>query len=85
MVEYPYDYLRGYEKGKEDGQKGERQLLLQLIASLTLCDHQGDVADVINSALKKVGLELEWDTWSDLRHKLHELGITTLHGTTIGG
>ena len=60
-----------------------RELLLQFIASLTLCDHMGDVAGDIEKVLKEMGLTFEWDDLDDLRTKLGEMGVTTLYGTKI--
>lgn len=60
-----------------------RNLILQFIASLTLCDHMGDVADDIARVLKEAGLKLDYDDLTDLGHKLGKLGITTLYGTQL--
>lgn len=61
----------------------ERMVLLQLIASLTLCDHMGDVSNDIEEALRQIGVDLSWDTLDDLRQALHTRGITTLYGTSL--
>lgn len=62
-----------------------RDLVLQLIASLTIADHMGDVAEDIVEALKRLGLgDLEWQDLSDLGMELGKLGVTTLHGTSLG-
>lgn len=58
--------------------------LLQLIGSLTLCDHMGDVADDIKTVLETMGVELKWNTLYDLGKKLGAMGITTLYGTELG-
>lgn len=60
-----------------------RRVLLELIGSLTLCDHMGDAADDINKALKMIGLKIEWDDLSDLGTKLGKMGVTTLWGTSL--
>lgn len=61
-----------------------KNLLLQFIASLTLCDHMGDVADDIIVVLKKMEIAIEWDDIDDLGKALGEMGVTTLYGTTLG-
>ncbi len=58
-------------------------LLLQFIASLTLCDHMGDVADDVSKILKTIGLKIEWEDWHDLGNKLAKMGVTTLYGTLL--
>lgn len=62
-----------------------KQLLLQLIASLTLADHMGDVANSVTFVLKKLGYDWEWEEWYELRNHLGRAGITTLYGTEVGG
>lgn len=61
----------------------DRDLLLKFIASLTLCDHMGDVSNDVTEVLKFLGLEIEWDEWSDLGNALAKMGITTLNGTDL--
>ena len=60
-----------------------RDLILQFIASLALCDHMGDVADDVDVMLKRLGIEIEWHEWSELLDALDEMGIQTLHGTEL--
>jgi hypothetical protein len=65
-----------------------RMLLLQLIGSLTLCDHMGDVSNDVVMVLKKLGIEWEspedgQDEWGTLAHQLHEMGVTTLYGSQL--
>jgi hypothetical protein len=60
-----------------------RVVLLQLIASLTLCDHMGDVGNDVTEALKLIGLEIRWDDWPDLGRALAKMGVTTLWGTSL--
>lgn len=60
-----------------------KDLLLTFIASLTLSDHMGDVADDVDYVLKQLGLEMEWDGLDELGTKLGEMGITTLYGTSL--
>lgn len=60
-----------------------RILLLQMIASLTLCEHMGDVSNVVNKVLKRLGVDIEWDEWADLRRALGERGVTTLYGSRV--
>jgi hypothetical protein len=68
------------------------ELLLQLIASLTLCDHMGDVYNDIDVVLKKLGINYidteesytpmgEFGSW--VRQKLHNQGVTTLYGSSL--
>jgi hypothetical protein len=59
-------------------------LLLQFIASLTIADHLGDVAEDIRVVLDRLGIDVEWDDLSDLGTELGLLGVTTLHGTSLG-
>lgn len=61
-----------------------RTILLQLIGSLTLADHMGDVSNDVDTALKRCGYEVEWDEWSDLGRWCAQQGITTLYGTSLG-
>lgn len=65
----------------------DRTLLLQLIASLTLCDHMGDVSNDVDHVLRRLGIAVEEDDdrGSGIARALHALGITTLVGTSIGG
>lgn len=63
-------------------------LLLQLVGSLTLCDHMGDVADDVRTVLKRLGIETphaddHFDWWPGLRRDLHALGVTTLYGSAL--
>ncbi len=58
-------------------------VLLKFIASLTLCDHMGDVCDDINEVLKQLDIDIDYEDLSDLGSKLGEIGITTLQGTSM--
>ena len=60
-----------------------RQILLQLIGSLTLADHMGDAAGDVAQALKMAGLDIEWDDLNELGARLGQMGVTTLHGTPL--
>lgn len=40
---------------------GSRKWLEELLKSLALCDHMGDVADVASSIAQQNGITLEWD------------------------
>ena len=65
----------------------DREILLSLIASLTLCDHMGDVADDVCTVLKMLSIEYD-DTgdWElDVGRAMYSLGVKTLHGTEVGG
>lgn len=68
----------------------ERQVLINLIASLSLCDHMGDAADDAQRALKQIGVDLpesvQWadDWWSALAKFLAtEHGAETVWGTSL--
>ena len=52
-----------------------KKFLLAFIFSLTLCDHMGDAADVIETALKKIGMQIEWSDLDDLGQKLQDMGF----------
>jgi hypothetical protein len=62
--------IRELERERQRADENEK-LLLQFIASLTLCDHMGDVCDDINVDLH------------DLGRQLGKLGITTLGGIEL--
>ena len=59
-------------------------LFYQLIASLTLCDHLGDVGNDVERALTLAGQDIEWDNWGQLGKELGRRGIKTLWGTSLG-
>jgi hypothetical protein len=64
----------------------DRALLLQLVASLSLCHHMGDAADAVETALARLGLPVVdhgGDYWHNLRATLAGMGVTTLLGTTL--
>ncbi len=61
-----------------------KKLLLELLASLTLCEHMGDVSNEISTVLTRLNIDLEWDDFSELGRKLADMGITTLMGTKLG-
>lgn len=61
-----------------------RQILLQLIAGMGLCDHMGDVAEDVQRALELAGVDVgEWDDLPDLGRRLGRTGVTTLWGTSL--
>jgi len=60
-----------------------RDILLKFVASLTLCEHMGDVADDIETVLDIIGIKLKWEDLYDLRRKLGKMGITSLYGTAL--
>lgn len=70
----------------------ERQILINLIASLSLADHMGDVASDCEEALKQIGIAMppdydgsqydEW--WHQLAHFLSaQHGAQTVWGTSL--
>lgn len=62
----------------------DRETLLSLIASLTLCDHMGDVTKEVKTALKKVGVVVdEWGDLDELGSVLGRMGIKTLQGISL--
>jgi len=61
-----------------------REILLQFIASITLCDHMGDVSNDVSDVLEKIGLNIEWDEWHELGRALGKMGVTTLVGSKLG-
>ena len=60
-----------------------RRLLLELLSSLSLCDHMGDVADDVDYVLKKLGIEETPHLEEVGRFLETEYGITTLYGTAF--
>ena len=67
------------------GEPYYKLLLLQLIGSLTLCDHMGDVSDDVSEVLKRLGIKVgDWNDWCELGHQLGNQGMTTLYGTEVG-
>lgn len=55
-----------------------KTLFYELIFSLTLCDHMGDVCDRITLALRKAGDFFEWEDLDKLRDILEKRGINTI-------
>ena len=58
-------------------------LLLSFIASMTLCDHMGDVGSDVTFVLRQLGMEIEWNEWWELGDELDKMGIKTLYGTSL--
>lgn len=73
-----------FEAGRQSTSK---DLLLPLLASLTLSDNLGDVGDDVYHVMKKLGIKYEdsGDWQSEVSFALHLLGVKTLYGTTLGG
>ena len=63
----------------------EKQLLINFIASLTLCDHMGDVMDDARKVLKKLGVEEEWHDEQELIEVLKNNfdGVQTVYETEV--
>lgn len=65
----------------------EKELLLSLIASLSLCDNMGDVADDCWTVMRRLEMPVppdvsdmgELGTWLGRQHH-----VTTLYGTYLG-
>ena len=62
----------------------DKQILLQFIASLTLCEHMGDVSNDIDKVFDMLEINIEWSDLDELYKELGKMGITTLHGTKLG-
>jgi hypothetical protein len=67
-----------------------KNLLLQLIASLTLCENDGDISEDCYYALEKMGIEIEeceesYNSMSDIAYTLSKMNITTLYGSSLSG
>lgn len=61
-----------------------RSILLSFVASLTLCDHMGDVGNDVTDVLKLLDMDdIEWEDWSDLSDEFGRRGIKTLNGTSF--
>ncbi len=63
----------------------DRELLLSLCGSLTICDHMGDVSNDVHDVLKRLNmpksvLDAEWE---DLGKELGKFGVKTLYGTDL--
>lgn len=69
-------------------QPNYKAILFQLVASLTLCDHMGDVVDAMVEAMRKAGnpipdFEAESEWMGAVGKWLHEQDVTTLWGTSL--
>jgi len=65
-----------------------KELLLSLIASMTLADHMGDVCDDVQTVMDKMGIECSVDLSGegdaqDFKRLLHNMGAKTVYGTEI--
>lgn len=64
-----------------------KQLLLNLIGSLTCDDHMGDVADSVFKALELAGIDVPEEADNILEapfsNFMHSIGATTLWGTSL--
>jgi len=60
-----------------------KELLLQFIASLTLCENIGDILDDIESVFKRLEMKIPFEDFNELGTALREMKITTLYGTEI--
>jgi hypothetical protein len=70
-------------KKPETNAEWER-FVMQFIGSLALCDHLGDVGEDVGLVLEVLGHKPEWEYLGDLLPWLHEHGVTTLYGTSLG-
>lgn len=64
----------------------EHKILMQLIASLQLCDHLGDVGNDVHEALRQLNIDVP-DNGEDSELRLFTWlaaeGVTTLYGTEL--
>jgi len=63
-----------------------KKLLESLMASLTLADNLGDVAEDVSHVAKKMGFKsniMDWNDLTEFQTELSERGITTLYGSTV--
>jgi hypothetical protein len=70
-------------KGKTD-----RDILLSLLASLTLCDNMSDVAGDIQQVMACLGepwSSIEWGDLEELGDEFGKRGLVTLYGTELSG
>lgn len=58
-------------------------LILQFAASCTLADHIGDVANDLDTLLKRIGFNQEWSDFEELHDILAAMKIRTLNGTEL--
>lgn len=73
---------------KSQGPMSDREILLRLCGSLTLCDHMGDVSGDVHEALNLAGVPKEkgeHDSWEeDVVDRIAQAGVTvTLYGTSL--
>lgn len=61
-----------------------KDLILSFIASLTLCDHMGDVSNEIADMLERLGVAaVEWNDFDELRAVLATMDVKTLSGISL--
>ena len=63
-----------------------KELFFKLIASLTLCDHMGDVMEDVECALRRAGVEIPEihdDYAEDVMDYCFKHNITTLYDTSL--
>lgn len=56
-----------------------RALILSFSYSLAMDDHMGDVADDVDTVLKKIGVNIEWGEFPKLRRELEAMGIKSIY------
>ena len=62
----------------------DEKYVLGFIASLTLCDHMGDVLSDCQKVLKDMGYEFEWEDGHELWDRIADIGgVKTLWGSDI--
>jgi hypothetical protein len=60
-----------------------KELLMQLLGSLTICEHMGDVARDVEYVLKKLGHDFKWYELHEVADYFGSIGATTLYGTSL--
>lgn len=60
-----------------------RKLLLNLMGSLTLCDHMGDVLNAISFVMPELGMDRKWWEVEEAKQILHDNGATALRGSPL--
>ena len=56
----------------------DRQLLLNVLGSLTFCENSGDIWDVITTTFEIMGIDDKDYEEDDYRNELERMGATTL-------
>jgi hypothetical protein len=60
-----------------------KELLLQFLASLTMCEDIMEVSQDVYFLLNKMEIDVEWEILPDLASYFAEQNITTLYGSSL--